>query len=213
MLNAHHKHYTVKLVLALTYRWGYHGFMSDERVSGKPFKQLGTTLRRVRESKNQSLAEVSGAVEIEPDSLEQFEAGISRPSEDILLLMISHFNLQDEEATKLWELAGYSDQKGEASSTTQETAQQIALAPPADMRVIYTDLVHVLVNDYGVIINFLQGAGPNNQPLAVSRVGMSREHAESLLDVLQKTLQQHVTKRPKSLPPNQQSNQDKTQAQ
>jgi hypothetical protein len=39
-------------------------------------------------------------------------------------------------------------------------------------------------------MNFMQGAGPNNQPLAVSRVGMSKEHARTIIDVLQKTLDQ-----------------------
>ena len=39
-------------------------------------------------------------------------------------------------------------------------------------------------------MTFLQGAGPNNQPLAVSRVGMSKEHARSVLEVLKKTLEQ-----------------------
>lgn len=183
--------------------------MSEERSNSAPFKALGSTLRRVRESKQQSVAEVSGAVEIDTTSLEQFEAGVSRPSEDILLLMISHFNLQDEEATKLWELAGYSEKAEAANQSSHETIQHIAMAPPADMRVIYTDLVHVLVNDYGVIINFLQGAGPNNQPLAVSRVGMSKEHAESLLAVLQKTLHQHVTKNTKALPPSQDTSRGK----
>ena len=51
-------------------------------------------------------------------------------------------------------------------------------------------MVHVMVNNYGVIMNFMQGAGPNNQPLAVARIGMSREHAKSVLEVLQKTLDQ-----------------------
>jgi hypothetical protein len=51
-------------------------------------------------------------------------------------------------------------------------------------------MIQVMVNNYGVIINFMQGAGPANQPLAVSRVGMSKEHARSVLEVLQKTLDQ-----------------------
>jgi len=49
-------------------------------------------------------------------------------------------------------------------------------------------MVHVNANKYGVVINFLQGLGANNQPMAVSRIGMSHEHAQSLLEVLQQTL-------------------------
>jgi hypothetical protein len=47
-----------------------------------------------------------------------------------------------------------------------------------------------MVNNYGVVMNFMQGGGPNMQPLAVARVGMSKEHAKSVLDVLKQTLSQ-----------------------
>ncbi len=73
---------------------------------------------------------------------------------------------------------------------------------PADARIVYTDMVHVMVNNYGVIMNFMQTAGPGSQPLAVSRIGMSREHAQSVLEVLQKTLALH---NPKKLPSNNKS--------
>jgi hypothetical protein len=68
-----------------------------------------------------------------------------------------------------------------------------------DIRVVYTDMVHVMVNDYGVVMNFIQNSGPNNQPLAVARVGMSREHAKSVVQILQQSLAQ-ADQTPKSLP-------------
>jgi hypothetical protein len=68
---------------------------------------------------------------------------------------------------------------------------------PMDVRIAYTDMVHVMANNYGVVVNFMQGAGPNNQPMIVSRVGMSKEHAQSLIELLQKTLQRLE---PRSLP-------------
>jgi hypothetical protein len=57
-----------------------------------------------------------------------------------------------------------------------------------DARILYTDMVHVSANGYGVVINFLQGLGPDNKPSIVSRVGMSKEHARSLVEVLQRTI-------------------------
>src|SRR6476620_9549288 len=72
-----------------------------------PFVTLGKHLKYGREQSKQSLAEVSGAVEIDADALERIEAGTERPHEDILLLLISYFNIQDQEAVQLWELAGY----------------------------------------------------------------------------------------------------------
>ena len=68
---------------------------------------------------------------------------------------------------------------------------------PMDLRVVYTDMVHVAVNDFGLVMNFMQTAGPANKPLAIARVGMSREHAKSVLEVLQRTLAQSE---PRQLP-------------
>ena len=73
-----------------------------------PFKSLGTSLKQTREKLQESLIEVSGAVEIEVDALSAIERGQDRPSEDILLLLISHFGIKDDHATKLWDLANYS---------------------------------------------------------------------------------------------------------
>jgi transcriptional regulator with XRE-family HTH domain len=177
-----------------------------------PFKRLGGKLKSVREARQESVAEVSGAVEIETEVLEQFEAGTQRPSQDILLLLLSHFEITEDEATNVLDMAGYSiDNDGEhMSSTSIDVNQPVAMVTPMDLRVVYTDMVHVMINNYGVIMNFMQGAGPNNQPLAVARVGMSREHAQSVLDVLQKTLAQ-ADQPPQALPAPQQKNSKKKQ--
>jgi len=45
-----------------------------------------------------------------------------------------------------------------------------------------------MANNHGVIMNFMQGAGSGKSPLAASRVGMSKEHARSVLKMLEKTL-------------------------
>src|SRR5690606_5241003 len=123
-----------------------------------------------------------------------YEQGEQRPSEDILLLLIQHFNLKEDQADELWRLAGYNGQPdGEQYFYNDDAGnpQQMTVGIAAqDVRIVYTDMVQVMVNNYGVIINFLQGAGPGNQPLAVSRVGMSKEHAKSILEVLNKTLEQ-----------------------
>lgn len=142
----------------------------------------------MRERVQESLAEVSGAVEIEIESLAAIEKGTSRPSEDILLLLISHFGVKEDQASKLWELAGYHQQDG--LFVQDEDQKSAVMVMPMDARIAYTDMVHVMVNNYGVVMNFMQGAGPNNQPLAVARIGMSREHAKSVLEILQKTLEQ-----------------------
>ncbi len=184
--------------------------MSDKMKRNLPFELLGTTLKKMRVSRQESLAEVSGAVEIDIEELTRYENGKVRPAEDILLLLISHFAVKEDEATKLWELAGYSQDdlpNNHMMNDEQEGTRPAVVVMPSDARIVYTDMVHVMVNNYGVVMNFMQGAGPNNQPLAVSRIGMSREHAQSVLEVLQKTLSAHET--PKQIQPPKDKNIDK----
>lgn len=176
----------------------------NEKEQAIPFKTLGARLRRMRLSHQESLAEVSGAVEIDIDTLNLMEQGYARPSQDILLLLISHFDMKDDDAMKLWRLAGYQEGElnglgtpvsGDALPDNELSRQPAMVVLPIDSRIVYTDMVHANVNNYGVVLSFMQGMGQGSQPLAVSRLGMSREHALSLLDVLQRTLIQSEPKR------------------
>src|SRR5579883_1980269 len=84
-----------------------------------PFALLGKQLRSLRETRRESVAEVSGAVEIDPELLERFERGEECPSEDILTLLISHFDMREQDALQLWEWAGLAGPKGERLSGEQ----------------------------------------------------------------------------------------------
>jgi len=174
--------------------------MSDNKP---PFIGLGNHLKYVREQLHQSLAEVSGAVEIDETKLAKIEAGEERPSEDILLLLISHFGVQDQEAVQLWQLADYDhapDQlKADADAVLGGKPTVMILA--MDMRTQYSDGVEIVSNQAGVTLNFTQQSGPN-QANSVARVGMSHDQAELLLKTLQTVLLQHrYQSGPKQLPP------------
>lgn len=160
--------------------------MSD--LNKSPYKTLGKTLKDLRHRANESLAEASGAVEIDVRELAGFELGKARPSEDVLLLLISHFGAKDDEAVRLWEMAGYGMDKIPASHMANSDSKT---APPASdsSRVLYADIVDVMVNNYGVVMSFMQG-GPANSANPVARIGMSREHAKSVLKILEITLTQ-----------------------
>jgi transcriptional regulator with XRE-family HTH domain len=164
-----------------------------------PFSDFGKQLREMRQKAKESIADVSGAVEVDTKVIAEIEAGKNQPSEDIVLLLISHFALKEDEALKMWELAGFEQERTGLSSMVSDESgvQQTAYISQNDARILYSDMIHVNANQFGVVINFLQGLGANNQPMAVSRIGMSREHAQSLLDVLSKTLEKSKTK-PKS---------------
>lgn len=154
-----------------------------------PFRRLGTQLRRLRQAAKESLAEASGAVEIDQVTLDNFEKGESRPSEDILLLLINHFDLKDDEADTLWFLAGYD--KKRSGSEESNLLQQAVMILPLDARIVYTDMVNVTANTHGVVMNFLQqGSGQGAQPIAVARTGMSLEQARTVLEALQRSLDQ-----------------------
>jgi transcriptional regulator with XRE-family HTH domain len=169
----------------------------SEGKSLQPYKTLGDHLKSLRARANESLAEASGAVEIEVKQLANYENGASRPSEDVLLLLISHFGAKDDEAIRLWELAGYNMAKIPASRMDSNDMQLIL--PVADNRIIFTDIVDVIVNNYGVVMNFMQSSGPDNPPTNVAKVGMSREHAKSVLQILQATLAQTERPAPKNV--------------
>ncbi len=157
----------------------------------QPYKRLGRYIKQLRINLQESIAEVSGAVEVDVSVLSAIEQGKKRPSEDILLLLISHFSVKEDEAVRLWELAEFDKTalptKNEGTNS-EKVAKNIALVTPEELKVNYTDMVHVSVNNYGVVMNFMQGGGPEGQPMIVSRVGMSKEHAKSVLDVVKKTM-------------------------
>jgi transcriptional regulator with XRE-family HTH domain len=158
-----------------------------------PYLLLGKNLKELRQRSNESLAEASGAVEIDVRELASYELGKARPSEDVLLLLISHFGAKDEEAVKLWEMAGYGMDKIPASSMSNSDARSITASDTS--RVLYTDIVDIMVNNYGVVMSFMQG-GPKDSAHTVAKIGMSREHAKSVLKILQVTLSQTENKLP-----------------
>jgi transcriptional regulator with XRE-family HTH domain len=174
----------------------------DDPKARRTYKHLGRKLKELRTRANESLAEASGAVEIDVRELAAIELGQARPSEEVLLLLISHFGARDEDAVKLWEMAGYGMDKIPVAHLSSNEQTTNDTAAKSEKRILFTDVVDVVVNNYGVVMNFMQGGVPNTPPTPVARVGMSREHAKSVLQILQITLTQtekKTTKLPKRL--------------
>ena len=182
----------------------------------QPFSKLGEHLRYVREQSKQSLSEVSGAVEIEETQLERIEAGLERPAEDILLLLISHFDVKDRDAVQLWELANYDSEIPEeirpehAAHLLGEKPMIMLLA--TDVRTMYSDDAQVSVNKAGVVVQFGQTIGQNpGHSSAVARVGMSHQQAEEVIKSLQQALltAKYQTQHKLLLPPSSHKKADK----
>lgn len=160
--------------------------------SHTPYQYLGERLKLLRENHDESVADVSGAVEIAATDLEKYEAGRDRPSQDILLLLFSHFDIESAHANELWRLAGY---KGHPDGDDEtDTAQSFphdhghAMMIMVDPRIMYSDGVEVVAGNRGVVLNFSQMNGPEGKPLAIARVGMSRVQAEQLMGILHQVL-------------------------
>ncbi|HPR09886.1 helix-turn-helix domain-containing protein [Candidatus Saccharibacteria bacterium] len=162
--------------------------MSDETRT--PYHKLGHRLRSLREVHKESPDEVSSAVEIDIELLELIEKGRERPSEDILLLLISHYGLQDDTAEELWDLAGYDKRTDvvDEPGVLPEGRAQAAMMVMLDPRILYSDLAEVSATPKGFILTFSQSVGPNGQPLPIARVGMSREQAKAVMGLLHQTL-------------------------
>ena len=160
---------------------------SSKRQS--PFALLGQKLRQFRETRRESVAEVSGAVEIDTELLERFERGEECPSEDILTLLINHFALREQEAVELWEWAGF--QRGPNTDAMQELMSKATVVLVAlDARVLYSDHADVATSDRGLVMTFAQSS-VQSQQVPIARVGMSYEHAEQVLEALQSALLRH----------------------
>ena len=176
--------------------------MSDHNA---PFLPLGNHLKYVREQSRESLAEVSGAVEIDQQHLERIEAGLERPAEDILLLLINHFGVQDREAVQLWELAEYDsdipDEIRQSDIGGGQAGKPMVMLLAMDMRTMYSDGLDVTVNQAGVTLNFNQAVNAT-QTSPVARIGMSHQQAEQVMRVIEQALLQAKYGTPtKLLPP------------
>ncbi len=179
-----------------------------ENSQEQPFKSLGNRLKTIRQKLHESIAEVSGAVEIEEQKLENIELGQERPTEDILMLLINHFGIQDDDAANLWRLAGY-DQPQDQQEGDLQNGRAMVMIMAVDPRIIYSDGVQVTGNSSGVVLNFMQGVGTPHS-MTTSRVGMSREQAVNLVNTLRQVLEQSSPRqlpaqnnRPKEKPQNQ----------
>lgn len=168
---------------------------------GQPFRAIGRKLKSLREQANKTLLEVSGAIEIDATTLEAIESGQKQPEEDILALLISHFELKDSESDKLWELAGYKNDPQDAKKPNQfeeQLLKQVMVIMPFDNKASYVDGANIEANKNGLVINFRLGDGPQS----IAKIGMSLETAKQLVEQLNEQINQaHMQKTQKLLAP------------
>jgi hypothetical protein len=164
--------------------------MSEQRSPDTaPFKPLGSHLKYLREQLQESVMEASGAVEIDPDALTRIEDGLERPSEDILMLLIQHYNPRDQEAVQLWELAGYDGEHNDHKTRLEDlvSGKQLVMLMAMDVRTMYSDGIDIDINQVGLTLNFTQSTAPGRR-VPIGRIGMSYEQANNVLKTLEQAL-------------------------
>lgn len=166
------------------------------------YAALGARLKFLREQWQQSISDVCNTLEIDEKMLRAFEAGKIAPPPEVLDMLISHFLLTEDQAQDLRDLVEDQREEAEASITgTMEDmlSKQLVMFMPVDTRVVYTDSMQATITDSGVVLQFMQQTG-SGQSVPISRVGMSRQHAERVIEVLQSTLKHHDQHGQKKLP-------------
>lgn len=151
-------------------------------------RELGVAIKAYRIAANETPDNLAEAVEISTEQLVNIETGQLVPTREVLEMMISHFSLRKTEAERLWKLAGFEFNSEEpGSEVIMDEAELNALLPI--QTILYTDRVHIAGNKYGLIIDFMQNTG-EGKPVIVSRVGMSQQHAKSLIEIIKRALEQ-----------------------
>lgn len=54
--------------------------------------------------------------------------------------------------------------------------------------ILYTDSVNITTNEFGIVLDMIQGIAGSNQAFVVARVGMSKEHAKKLIAIIAEKL-------------------------
>lgn len=159
-----------------------------------PYKAFGSKIKYIRKQWKQTIGEVSSTLEIDETLLKDIESGRTLPTETLLEMIINHFVLSDDQSIELRQMANYhKDQQTEnlLGGIEDMLMKQIVMYMPVDQKVVYTDGMNVTVNQHGVVLQFTQNQGPKTKNLNVSQVGMSIEHAQKIVEVLSKTLDEH----------------------
>lgn len=188
-------------------------------IEDQPYRAFGAKIKHFRQQWKQSVSDVSGTLEIDEIFFKEIESGKVLPTENQLDMIINHFLLTKEQADELRTLAQMQTDQQNADQliggVEDMLMKQLVMYMPIEQKVVYTDGMNVTVNQHGVVLQFTQNNGTNskNKSNTVCQVGMSREHAEKVVEVLKKTLSEHdKNHKPKHLPSpnNQNKNKPKT---
>jgi len=155
-------------------------------------KELGVALKAYRIAAGESVDELANATELEETTIKKIEAGLTKPSSDAIGLIANHYLLREQEVKRLFKLAGHKTDDFSIKKVSDGVDIDISkLGKDIDVLmapVLYTDMIKVTSDKFGLVISFLQKIEGYDNPVVVSRVGMSHKHANSVIAVLQESM-------------------------
>lgn len=155
----------------------------------------------MRDKTKKSLFEVSRVVGIDKTFLSKLENGDRRPSITVLNSLLNFYKADRSIFDELYALSGFpnvssrnlnqlkTERKEVYGTMNQEPVNrdsqpQTQINVPNNLPILYSDSVWVTASPFGLVFDFGQRMGPTSNVNVVSRVGLSKEHAVALLEVL-----------------------------
>jgi len=129
---------------------------------------------------------------------------MEKPEEELLEQLINHYQMEDNDALRLWTLAGYNTDDLLVEDidplVPANTPPSVIMLMTLEQRTLYSDSLDIHFDENGLILNFKQIAG-QKQPISLAKLGMSYSQAEKVLATLQKVMLKHkYLSGPKALP-------------
>jgi DNA-binding XRE family transcriptional regulator len=174
-------------------------------------KEFSLRIKSYRHQKMETVTEAASKLGISRSYLSRVENGLEKPSSILVSKLMSHFSLSVNEATELLKLAGYNtgavaaqeipikEDYMKTNFVNSETQPQVNMPGlqvnlPSNTPVLYTDSAFATSNKWGLVLDFAQSMGPTNQQTVVSRVGMSKAHAEALAKLILQKIEDEKNK-------------------
>jgi transcriptional regulator with XRE-family HTH domain len=154
-------------------------------------------LTRYREREDKTITEMARSIDSNRSYLSRLENGHEkRPSKDLILRIADFLSLSEEERAKLLNTVGKGltpqtasliSQRKEVVGNMETNNKKINIDIPSNVSVLFSDAAIISSSANGLTITFAQNIHENNFK-AVSRIGVSIEHAEKLIDALEKEI-------------------------
>lgn len=152
------------------------------------FSRVGKKIREFRMRNNDTLVELAKFLNMDVGNLSKVETGKRGLPPETLNKIADKYKLSPDDRTQLFVASGYSrGGEGVYKNMNQEENRQVKTQNfnvPNNLPVLFSDSIGLTSSKFGLVFDFGQRVGPTDQVNIVARIGLSKEHAEALIQVL-----------------------------